>query len=37
MNTGMIYLWANRFHVENHLYKMKIKIYFFYKQQETLR
>ena len=25
MNVGMIYLWTNRFHVENHLYKMKIK------------
>ena len=37
MNVGMIYLWTYRFHVENHLYKMKIKVNFFYKQQETLR
>ena len=32
MNVGMIYLWTNRFHVENYLNTMKIKIYFFYKQ-----
>ena len=37
MNADMIYLWANRYHVEHHLSKMKIKTYFFYKQQETLR
>ena len=37
MNTDMIYLWTNRYHVENYLNKMKIKIYSFYKQQETLR
>ena len=37
MNVDMIYLWPNRYHVENHLSKMKIKIYFSYKQQETLR
>lgn len=37
MNADMIYFWTIRYHIENHLSKMKIKIYFFYKQQETLR
>ena len=37
MNADMIYLWTIRYHIENRLSKMKIKIYFFYKQQETLR
>ena len=32
MNADMIYLWTIRYHIENHLSKMKIKIYFFYKQ-----
>jgi len=25
MNADMIYLWANRYHVENHLNKIKLK------------
>lgn len=36
MNADMIYLWVNRYHVETHLNKIKIKVNFFYKQQETL-